>query len=167
MFTLYRKICFPPYCYKTNLKTVKLCSLLPYIKKIRSPPFLLTVASYTALETVTLLKEYQEYVVSVYVKMRLSSLLFYHHTYIIKSCTEFRLISFLILTLYSRLASVGILGKEREAGVGKLGCHGNFDTDLKGVISFKIPWAGNSEIFHAFLFFVLVLHRLNIYVMYV
>ena len=26
------------------------------------------------------------------------------------------------------LASVGILGKEREPGVGKLGWHGNFDT---------------------------------------
>ena len=27
-----------------------------------------------------------------------------------------------------RLASVGILGKGREPGVGKLGWHGNFDT---------------------------------------
>ena len=35
-------------------------------------------------------------------------------------------------------ASVGILGKEREPGVGKLGWHGNFDTGF----SFKIPCAG-------------------------
>ena len=27
-----------------------------------------------------------------------------------------------------RLASIGIPGKEREPGVGKLGLHGNFDT---------------------------------------
>ena len=31
----------------------------------------------------------------------------------------------------SRLASVGILGKEREPGVGKLGWHGNFDTGFE------------------------------------
>ena len=30
-----------------------------------------------------------------------------------------------------RLASVGILGKERETGVGKLGWHGNFDTGFE------------------------------------
>ena len=35
---------------------------------------------------------------------------------------------FVPLSLFSRLASVGILGKEREPGVGKLGWHGNFDT---------------------------------------
>ena len=34
-----------------------------------------------------------------------------------------------------RLASVGILGKEREPGVGKLGWHGNFDTGFKKNIS--------------------------------
>ena len=38
-----------------------------------------------------------------------------------------------------RLASVGILGKEREPGIGKLGWHGNFDTGFERntVISFK------------------------------
>ena len=30
-----------------------------------------------------------------------------------------------------RLASVGIVGKEREPGVGKLGWHGNFDTEYE------------------------------------
>ena len=30
-----------------------------------------------------------------------------------------------------RLASVGILGKGRERGVGKLGWHGNFDTGFE------------------------------------
>ena len=30
-----------------------------------------------------------------------------------------------------RLASVGILGKEREPEVGKLGWHGNFDTEFE------------------------------------
>ena len=30
-----------------------------------------------------------------------------------------------------RLASVGILGKEREPGVGKLGWHANFDTGFE------------------------------------
>ena len=30
-----------------------------------------------------------------------------------------------------RLANVGILGKEREPGVGKLGWHGNFDTGFE------------------------------------
>ena len=30
-----------------------------------------------------------------------------------------------------RLASVGILGKEREPEVGKLGWHGNFDTGFE------------------------------------
>ena len=42
------------------------------------------------------------------------------------------------------LASVGILGKEREPGVGKLGWHGNFNTvfERNTVISFKIPCAG-------------------------
>ena len=39
-----------------------------------------------------------------------------------------------------RLASVGILGREREPGVGKLGWNGNFIRDLKG-ISIKIPCA--------------------------
>ena len=43
----------------------------------------------------------------------------------------------------NRLASVGILGKEREPGVGKLGWHGNFDMGLeRKVISFKILYAG-------------------------
>ena len=32
---------------------------------------------------------------------------------------------------YCRLVSVGILGKEREPGVGKLGWHENFDTGFK------------------------------------
>ena len=41
-----------------------------------------------------------------------------------------------------RLASVGILGKEREPGVGKLGWHGNFVTGFeRNIISFKIPCA--------------------------
>ena len=31
---------------------------------------------------------------------------------------------------FSRLAMVGILGKEKEPGVGKLGWHGNFDTGI-------------------------------------
>ena len=39
-------------------------------------------------------------------------------------------------------ASVGILGKEREPGVGKLGWHGNFDTGFERNISFKIPCVG-------------------------
>ena len=34
-------------------------------------------------------------------------------------------------TVTYRLASVGILGKERESGVGKLGWHGNFDTGFE------------------------------------
>ena len=40
--------------------------------------------------------------------------------------------------------SVGIKGKEREPGVGKLGWHGNFNTGFEKntVISFKIPFAG-------------------------
>ena len=41
----------------------------------------------------------------------------------------------------SRLASIGILRKEREPGVGKLGWHGNFDTGFERNISFKIPCA--------------------------
>ena len=37
----------------------------------------------------------------------------------------------------------GILGKEREPEVGKLGWHGNFDTGFgRNIISFKIPCAG-------------------------
>ena len=32
------------------------------------------------------------------------------------------------ITLINKLPSVGILRKEREPGVGKLGWHGNFDT---------------------------------------
>ena len=42
--------------------------------------------------------------------------------------------------IFLRLASVGILGKEREPGVGKLGWHGNFERNT--VTSFKIPFAG-------------------------
>ena len=42
----------------------------------------------------------------------------------------------------SILASVGILGREREPIVGKLGCHGNFDTGFKRNISLKVPCAG-------------------------
>ena len=30
----------------------------------------------------------------------------------------------------SRLASIGIIRKEREQGIGKLGLHGNFDTGI-------------------------------------
>ena len=43
-----------------------------------------------------------------------------------------------------RLASIDILGKEREPGVGKLGWHGNFDTGFERntVILFKIPCVG-------------------------
>ena len=40
-----------------------------------------------------------------------------------------------------RLASVGILIKERELVVGKLGWHGYFDTGFERNISFKIPCA--------------------------
>ena len=48
------------------------------------------------------------------------------------------------------IVSVGILGKEREPRVGKLGWHGNFDTGFErntvtDVISFKIPSAGFSN----------------------
>ena len=32
---------------------------------------------------------------------------------------------------HHRLANIGILGKEGEPGVGKLGCHGNFDTGFE------------------------------------
>ena len=39
---------------------------------------------------------------------------------------------------YSRLANVGILGKEREPGVGNLGWHGNFDTGFERYIYFVI-----------------------------
>ena len=39
-----------------------------------------------------------------------------------------------------RLASISILGKEREPGVGKLGWQGNFDTGFE--ISLKILCAG-------------------------
>ena len=39
---------------------------------------------------------------------------------------------------YCRLASVGILGKEREPGVGKLRWHGSFYTGFKGKIYFVI-----------------------------
>ena len=48
-----------------------------------------------------------------------------------------------------RLASVGILGKEREPEVGKIGWHGNFDTGFERntVISFKISCAGFFELF--------------------
>ena len=37
-----------------------------------------------------------------------------------------------------RLASVGILGKERESGVGKLGWYGNFDTGFERSISYFV-----------------------------
>ena len=40
---------------------------------------------------------------------------------------EWYLITGLALTKGVRLASVGILGRERESGVRKLGWHGNFD----------------------------------------
>ena len=33
--------------------------------------------------------------------------------------------------LTCRLASIGILGKERKPGVGRLGWHGNFDTGFE------------------------------------
>ena len=36
-----------------------------------------------------------------------------------------------------RLASVGILGKEREPGVGKLGWYGNFDTGFETLFRSK------------------------------
>ena len=40
-----------------------------------------------------------------------------------------------------RLAIVGILEKEREPGVGRLGWHGNFDTGFeKNTYLFKIPF---------------------------
>ena len=37
-----------------------------------------------------------------------------------------------------RLASVGILGKEWEPRVGKLGWHGDFETGFERNISFKV-----------------------------
>ena len=46
-----------------------------------------------------------------------------------------------------RLASIGILGKERETGVGKLGWHGNFDTGFERNISFEIPCVGFLNLF--------------------
>ena len=42
----------------------------------------------------------------------------------------------------TRLASVGILEKEREPGVGKLDWHGNIDTGFEKNILFKIPCVG-------------------------
>ena len=41
-----------------------------------------------------------------------------------------------------RLASVSILGKEREPGVSKLGWNGNSDTGFLKEIWFKISWCG-------------------------
>ena len=49
---------------------------------------------------------------------------------------------FCVVSISSRLASVGILGKEWEPGVDKLGWHGNFDTGFERNILFKIPCAG-------------------------
>ena len=42
-----------------------------------------------------------------------------------------------IRNFYYRLASVGILGKEREPEVGKLGWHGNFDTRFERLFRSK------------------------------
>ena len=50
--------------------------------------------------------------------------------------------------VFLRLASVGLLGKERELRVGKLGWHGNFDTGFeRNTISFKNPMCGFFELF--------------------
>ena len=49
--------------------------------------------------------------------------------------------------IVGRLASVGILGKERETGVSKLGWHGNFDRGFERNISFKISCAGFLNVF--------------------
>ena len=48
-----------------------------------------------------------------------------------------------------RLASVDILGKEREPGVGKLGWHGNFDTGFERNTSHFVqnPVCGFFELF--------------------
>ena len=43
--------------------------------------------------------------------------------------------------------SVGILGEEREPGLGKLGWHGSFDTGFESNISFKIPCTGFLNLF--------------------
>ena len=49
--------------------------------------------------------------------------------------------------LIKRLPSVGILGREKEPGVGKLGWHGDFDTGFERNISFKIPCAAFLNLF--------------------
>ena len=46
----------------------------------------------------------------------------------------------------TELASVGILEKEREPGVGKLGWHGNFDTGFESNV-FQNPVCGFFELF--------------------
>ena len=43
---------------------------------------------------------------------------------------------------FLRLASVGILGKEREPGVGKLGWHGNFDLEFERTTFVQKGFAG-------------------------
>ena len=49
---------------------------------------------------------------------------------------------------FLRLASVGILGKEREPGVGKVGWHGNFDTGFERNISeYFVQMCGFFELF--------------------
>ena len=68
--------------------------------------------------------------------------LFYIRNIQTRGLIEFKAIHPLCQYLH-RLAIVGILGKEREPGVGKLGWQGNFDTGFERntVISFKIPCA--------------------------
>ena len=48
---------------------------------------------------------------------------------------------------WSRLASVGILRKERESGVEKLDCHGNFDTGFERNYFVQNPIRGFYDIF--------------------
>ena len=50
-------------------------------------------------------------------------------------------------TFFGRLASVGILGKEREPGVGKLGWYGNWNMRFERNTLFKIPCVGFLKFF--------------------
>ena len=64
-------------------------------------------------------------------------------------CTGFPLKKYIyILTLVTfRLASFGILGKEREPRAGKLGWNGNFDTEFERNYFVQNPVCGFFELF--------------------
>ena len=53
----------------------------------------------------------------------------------------------------SRLGSVGILEKEREPGVGKLGLHGNFDTGFERNTSGRIVLIAREQEFVKLVYF--------------